>query len=271
MNTWHAQPADLAAYVAGEQDPVLAASLEAHLVRCADCRASLARAGAGERRGSADTERRWAALTEVVDAPSQHHLARLGVSTRPLLGAWLAAVLGLIAVPLVLTMVAGTRLESMVLALAPIAPAVAVVLAYRDSADPAGEISLAAPRAGLRAVSARALVVGAGALPLGVGAALVAGFPVHLALSWLLPGLALSALVLLAGTTRLDPAWVLAVLGSAWALVVGLPGASRRIPAREMAELLATQPVQLTALAVAVLALGLTFTRRERVAYRRSA
>ena len=68
---WHADRDQLTAYVAGRAEPVFAASLETHLLGCADCRATLARAartatGVGER---SDTERRWDALAAVVDTP----------------------------------------------------------------------------------------------------------------------------------------------------------------------------------------------------------
>ena len=94
--------------------------------------------------------------------------------------------------------------------LAPLAPVAAVALAYRDWADPAGEISLATPSAGLRLVALRALVVSLAALrsPSCVLLAVdrwVADVPLRLGVAWCLPGLALAALVLLAGTTRLDP------------------------------------------------------------------
>ena len=72
MNTWHANPTDLAAYAAGEGDPLLAASVETHLLRCADCRAVLAGTLADRHPGTPgpETERRWADLTAVVDRPA---------------------------------------------------------------------------------------------------------------------------------------------------------------------------------------------------------
>ena len=94
MTTWHAHPNDLAAYASGADDPVLAASVETHLMRCADCRAALARAARtapdGER---SDTERRWDDLAAIVDMPRSAPFARLGISTRPLRAAWLLAAL----------------------------------------------------------------------------------------------------------------------------------------------------------------------------------
>ena len=273
MTTWHAHPNDLAAYASGDDDPVLAASVETHLMRCADCRATLARAartatGAGER---SDTERRWDALAAVVDTPRSAPLARLGISTRPLRAAWLLAALLVLLVPAVPALVTGRGLPTLLLALAPVAPTLAVVLAYRTGADPAGEMALAAPVAGLRIVSARALLVGLGAAPLGVAAALALQLPLAVALGWLLPGLALSSLVLLAGTTRLDPAVVAGGLGVAWALAVGMPAATRRASVDAVIDTVAGAPVQLLALAIAVAALTLTVSRREQVAYRRHA
>ena len=161
MTTWHAHPDDLAAYVAGTDDPVLAASLETHLLRCADCRTALARGArttSGNERGS-DSDRRWESLVAVVDSPRSTPLARLGVSTRPLRAAWLLAALLVLLVPVVPALVTGgPGLPTLLLALAPIAPSLAVALAYRTSSDPAGEMALAAPVAGLRIVSVLSLI-----------------------------------------------------------------------------------------------------------------
>ena len=117
----------------------------------------------------------------------------------------------------------------------------------------------------------RALLVGAGALPLVVGAAVLAGLPVTLALGWVLPGLALASLVLLSGSTRLDPTLVAGVLGGVWALAVGVPSAVRRSTAEVVADQVGGAPVQLACLAVALAAVALTVSRREHIAYRRTA
>ena len=278
MNTWHANPTDLAAYAAGEGDPLLAASVETHLLRCADCRAVLAGSRAGSPAGTPtgpgpETERRWADLTAVVDRPAASPLARLGISSRPLRTAWLAAALLVLTVPLVPALVAGRGpgLPTLMLALAPIAPTIAVVVAYRKDSDPAGEMALAAPVAGLRIVSGRALLVAIAAAPVGIAASLLLGLPLHVALGWLLPGLALSSLVLLAGTTRLDPALVAGLIGTAWAVAVAAPSATRRASADAVAATVSGPSVQLLALGVAAVAIVLTVSRRESVAYRRSA
>jgi ABC-type uncharacterized transport system permease subunit len=157
------------------------------------------------------------------------------------------------------------------MALAPVAPLAAVALAYGRDAEPAGELALAAPSAGLRVVASRALLVAVSAVPIGVAGALLAGLPSQLAFGWLLPGAALAALVVLAGTTRLDPTLVAASLGSLWAVVVSWPAASRRVPAQVVSDLIASAPTQLIALAVALAAITLTIARRDSVAYRRTA
>jgi hypothetical protein len=270
VNTWHAHPNDLADYLTGTDDPILAASVETHLLRCAECRTALVRAAGNEER-RAETERRWDALAAVVDRPTSSPLARMGLSTRPLMTAWGAALLFVLVVPILPAFFLGAGVPTLLLALAPLAPTLAVALAYRETADPSGEIALAVPLAGLRLVSRRALLVGIGAVPLGIAAALLLQLPLSLAVAWLLPGVALAALVLLAGTTRLDPGVVAAVLGVAWAFGVAVPGSTSRIPQDVMADAVGSPQTQFLALLVAAAALALTFSRRDHIAYRRSA
>ena len=97
----------------------------------------------------------------MVDTPARTPLGRLGLSTRPLVAAWAAALGLLVLVPAVPAVVVGSGMPTLLLALAPLAPTVAVVLAYRVGSDPVGEMALATPLAGLRLVSRRALLVGA--------------------------------------------------------------------------------------------------------------
>lgn len=264
--TWHADEETLRSWASGSAAPVLAASVEAHLLRCDECRrrtGALSAATAPE-----DAVRRWDALSEVIDRPRSNPLLRLGVATPGLRAAWLASVLLLLALPPLMATL-GVRLPVFV-ALAPVAPLAAVALAYGREAEPAGEMALAAPSAGLRVVALRALLVASSAVPFGVAGALLVGLPAPVAFGWLLPGAALAALVALSGTTRLDPATVAAVLGSVWAVAVSWPAASRRVPVHVVTHLVASAPVQLTALAVALVALALTIARRDTVAYRRT-
>lgn len=264
---WHADRDMLTAYRSGDAPAVLAASVEAHLLRCESCRLALAAAaGPGQ---LADSARRWEALADTVDQPRGSSMARSALATPTMRLAWLAAMVLVFATPLVLstTMVATATF----LALAPLAPLAAVALAYRDVADPAGELSLATPAAGLRLVAARAVVVALPALPLGAAAALLLGLPLGLALAWLLPGLALAMLLLLAGTTRLDPVLTAGVLALLWAMPVAAPVLFRRVAEQVVTEAVSSPALQLTALVVALGALALTHLRRDAVAYRRLA
>ena len=265
--TWHADEETLRDWADGSASPVLAASLEAHLLRCDECRrrmASLAPTTPGS-----DAVRRWDALADAVDRPRSNPLLRLGLATPGLRTAWLASVLLLLALPVVAS-VAGVRIP-LFTALAPVAPLAAVALAYGRGAEPAGELALATPRAGLRLVAVRALLVALTAVPIGVFAALLTGLPVEVALGWLLPGAAMASLVALSGTSRLDPALVAACLGSAWAVAVSWPSASRRVPVEVVDQVVASTPTQLAALTVALAAVALTLARRDTVAYRRNA
>ena len=279
-NAWHVAERDLAGYADGVLDPVPASSVETHLLACAGCRDALGRVADGDR------EDAWQRLTDSIDQPTRGLLDRLvlgrvparsAIATPAMVQAALAAVALVGAVPLVLAAISPGAAPLAVLALAPLAPVAAVALAYRQGADPAGEIALATPTAGLRRVAMRALVVSVGAMTLTVTALLVADawadVPAGLAVAWCLPGLALAALVLLAGTTRLDPAAVAVVLSAGWAAVMGFAALTGRRGLRYDALLeVATSPaVQLTALSVATAALALTAARRDAVTYRRTA
>jgi hypothetical protein len=273
---WHAADKDLLAYRAWACSPVLAASLETHLVRCGTCRASMGRLAGGD-----DTERRWARLADAVDRPSPSLLTRLGVTggsdrglvratlaTPAMKVAWAVSVLAVVLVPMIASLSGARGAPLLLMALAPLAPMAAVALAYREVADPAGEIALAASAAGVRLVAMRAAVASAPIVVLGLGTAILVDMPVPAAAAWLLPGAALAAVVLLAGTTRVDPAHVAVGLGALWAVAVASPARARDVAA--VVDTLAGPAVQATALAIAVTAVLLTVGRRDLVAYRRT-
>lgn len=277
---WHVDDESLTAYGAGGTAPVLAASIETHLMGCASCRQRLA-----ARTSPAEVEEAWAALADLVDRPSpgplerlglRHPLARSAVATPVMLLAALGAVALLLVVPLLAAATAGDAALTALLVAAPLAPVVAAGIAYRSWADPAGEISLAAPTAGLRLVAMRAVVVSLAASALAVGGLAVAGRWIDLSpavlFSWCLPGLALSAVVMLSGTTRLDPVRVATILAVGWAAAVVTGSTVRRSLRPEIVlELLASPATQGVALVVTLTALALTVARRDTVAYRRTA
>lgn len=269
---WHLDQAVATSYAEGRVTPVLAASVEQHLVRCAACRALLP---ADEARLDAV----WGGIIGRVEAPRatllERVLLRLGVdeatarlmaTTPSLRGGWLTGVV----VVLALSMLAAHSDESgtaVFMALAPVLPIAGVALAFGPRADPAHEIVAATPHSAVHLLSVRtALVVATTMLP----AAALTPFLPHggwLALAWLVPGLALTAGTI-ALATKVAPH--LAALGLAvlWVSLV-LPGFARtRDP------LLAAHPaVQVLGVAALVVAAALLLTRRDELseAIRRSA
>ena len=272
-SAWHADDQDLGAYLAGRTPPVLAASLETHLLGCAACRTRL-----GALDDPAEQEVAWNRLADAVDRPSRSPwIVRSAVATPVMVQAALLAVLLVGLVPLAAATALGDGGIVTLLVLAPLAPVAAVALAYRDTSDPSGEMGLAAPAAGLRLVALRALLVSAVALPLALGVLLavdtwLGDVPVRLAFAWCLPGLALAALVLLAGTTRIDPVQVALAAAAGWAVLIGsIVVADRTLAPEVFADVIAGPLVQAAALAIAATALVLTVVRRDAIAYRRTA
>jgi hypothetical protein len=278
---WHVRAENLAEYATATCTPLVAASTEAHLLRCEPCRRALASVA-----DPADNERRWARLADAVDRPSRTHgqplghrrtaeaghgILRTAFGTPSLAWAGVVALLVATALPVLAGALHQTRGFVLLLALAPLVPVAAVTVAYRHASDPVGEIVLSTPSAGLRLVARRALAVGAAALPGGVASGWLAGLEPHVAMAWLLPGLALAALVLASGTTRLEPMTVAIVLGAAWAVVVGTPGSVHAAAAAQLVSVVSAPATQVTCLVVAGVAVLLTVARRDVVAYRRTA
>jgi len=278
---WHIAEQDLADYLTGVGAAVQAASVETHLLGCDTCRSRLAHLEDGT-----DREEAWQRLTDVIDQPSRsllgrfslgHRFARSSVATPAMLQAALLSVLLVGLIPLGTALLVGDAGLVTLLVLAPLAPVAAVAVAYRDWTDPAGEISLATPSAGLRLVALRALLVSVAALPLAVVALLavdrwVVNVPMQLAAAWCLPGLALAALVLLAGTTRVDPLHVALAVSAGWAFaVVTAATAHRSVRPEIFIDILTSPAMQSAALVVALGSMFLTVVRRDAVAYRRTA
>lgn len=268
MNTWHATTDELTVYRYGDGDPIVTASVEAHLLACPDCRRTLATVG--DAHASAETARRWDQLTALIDVPGAAALPRITLSTRPLMSAWLLATVLVFVIPLLPEIIAGVATPIALLAVAPLAPMMAVALAYRTSADPAGELALSTPMAGLRTIAGRALLVGLAAAPLGVGAAFILGSSAAVAFAWLLPGLALASVVLFVGTTRLDPSLVAGAIAVCWPVAVSFPWVTRRTPASTVADWIAAPDLQLLMLTIASVALVAAVARRDRLTYRRT-
>ena len=231
--TGHLPPALLERYVAGGAglgaDVVW--TVEVHLEGCAGCRARLGRAVT---RQSPET----VALLERVEAGLGAGVARgpRMPARRRWLPRWLSgwarwwttpALLPRVAMTVLVVLVAvgldladgvAGRLPSLVLLLAPVAPLLAVAAAWSRGSDPAYELVVASPRAGLDLVLRRTMLVVLVVIPLLV----VAGWLVGVSPArWLLPCLAFTAGALALGEVvglqraaiGLALAWVTAVVG----------------------------------------------------------
>jgi hypothetical protein len=203
--TWHADRDLLTGYARGRLGRAQASSVEAHLIACAACRAELTPMADVDR-----LERNLAAIVTAVDQPvrgwPERFLVSCGVSDRH---ARLAAVvpgardpwLTAVAVVLVLAAVWATFGEStrntyLFLVSAPLlaVAAVAAVFATRD--DPAREVIVATPMAGLELLLARwaSVVVPAFA----VTALLAVAVPDvgWIAMAWLLPSVCMATVTM---------------------------------------------------------------------------
>ena len=233
--SWHLDVPTLSQYLDDGLREDAASSVEAHVLRCADCREQLAAVGGpGTRAAHA---RGWTALAGAVDdepatlleralggwLPS--HVVRLLAAAPSLRRAWWTAGTGL----LVLAMLAaqlGTGAFGTVVFLvsAPLVPLAGVALAYEGSDGLAGEVATTTPYPRFRVLLMRTAAVVAATLP--VAALLAFALPVGVrpATLWLAPTAALCALALVL-SARFDTRRVAAVLTLLW---LAASGASQR-------------------------------------------
>ena len=208
MNTrrWHADDGDLARLADGTDDPSSAASLETHLLRCAECRR---RAGNARRPPPSSELRAGTRWPTRSTGPSRTRCCvRSAMATPGLLqAAWLAAVLLVWLVPLVAARPSATAACSRCWCWHRSRRSPRWPSPTATRSDPAGELALATPTAGLRLVApARAAGRPSRAARrrrAARGRLLDRRLPMRLALGWLLPGLALAVT---GGPGRHDPA-----------------------------------------------------------------
>lgn len=270
MTPWHAPASVLAEFARSPEqlDDVTAASVEQHLIGCAECRAAVADATA-----PLALEGSWAAVADVIDRPrttvTEGLLSRLGVppelsrvvgATPGLRLAWLGTIVLLAAGAVAISRDSGS--EGLFLALAPLLPLGSVLLTFLPTDEPGGEAAAATP------------LYGAGVLIRRTVASLVPTFAILVAASialphlghgarWLLPGLAL-ALGSLAGSTYTRPIVAIPALGLAWlGLLTLVRVAAGRHVALASTEVF-TLPGQATALGLALVAAAIVHHRRDR-------
>ena len=214
-------------YALGELDQARSFSVEAHLPACGECRAAVA--------GLADPDRlarTWDALDLAIDAPRrspvERLLARAGVPepTARLLAlapslrlSWLAAIATVLAIAVVLAGVRGDEGVMVFLIVAPLLPLAGVAGAYGPLADPAYDVSLAAPLGSLRLLVLRTVAVVAVTTVLALAGAIALPGLDWTAAAWLLPSLGLT-LAALGLATAVGPVVAGTVVAATWVFVV---------------------------------------------------
>ena len=270
--TWHARRDVLAGYASGRTSRAQTASVEAHLMVCTHCQAELAPLADADR-----LDGNLATILAAVDQPvrrwPERLLVRCGVSDRQarlvsvVPGArdpWIASVA-------VMLLLAGswaalngtTRNTYLFLVSAPLlaVAAVAAVFATRD--DPAREIVVATPAAGLDLLLARwaSVVVPAFAL---TGLLAIAMPDVGwTAMAWLLPSVCMAVVTMMLASWL--PVRIVAVaVGAVWIGAASV-SAHRAPPAELIERFVAFRPAGQAAFAVgAALAAVVLVLRRER-------
>ena len=233
--TWHADTALLDRYACGELDDIAAASVEAHVTRCAQCRQAAAahidagalaeiKLGLDDR---LDAPRRGWVVRGLTAIGVPDHDASLIAGSLSLETSWCAASLIALCFALLAATTGSSRVSlGLFLVLAPLVPLAGVALAFGRRVDSTFEIAQSCPMPSIRVLLVRALAVVGLTVPLLVVLSLP--FGTTLAFAWLLPAIAMAAAALAAGTwVRLTHAAIgLTVL---WVGIasVGFSGASR--------------------------------------------
>ena len=271
MTGWHVDEETLARYAHGQVPLSVGASVEAHLLSCARCRALLTPAVELDR-----LERLWDDVVERVDAPRpgmverllrlagvSEDTARLLAATPTLRASWLLAMAAALAFAVFAAIASGVheRGTLLFLTVAPVLPVAGVAVAFHRGLDPAYEIGLAAPYSQFRLLLLRSAAVTA----VTCAAALVAGLLLPeralTAAAWLLPALALTSLTLVLAR-RVDVVYAAAGVGTVWAVTV----VSSHLQLGQFAVFGAAG--QLACLAVAAVSLVVLVADRDRYATR---
>jgi hypothetical protein len=226
MTAWHLEPEAIRRYAQGAVPLDLAASAEAHLMKCAVCRSAIS--------SYVDTQRVdaiWHEVVDRIDAPRrsvpERILVRLGVgeatarlvaATPTLRGPWLLAIAAVVVLAVEAAQV-DERFLLLFLVVAPLGPLAGVAVAFAGGLDPTREIGLAAPYSGLRLLLIRTAAVLAVTVPIVATAGLALPGSNWLAAAWLLPatGLTCAALAL---TARMTPVVAVGVVATAWVVVI---------------------------------------------------
>lgn len=225
--TWHANEAELRALAEGVVGPVLGASVESHLMRCATCRARMNDFVDAELLASA-----WTSIRETVEAPRSSVVERLlrrsGVSAESgrllvavpaMRGAWLlGATSALVFAGAAAAFASGIGL-GLFLLVAPLVPVMGVAAAYGGDADPSHELVVTSPYSAGRLLLLRTTAVLATSLPVAALVGLALPGPAWLAVAWLIPALAFVS-VSLAAAPFVGATFSSGAVAASWSVVV---------------------------------------------------
>lgn len=224
--TWHVDDALLTRWVEGLDGALTGASVEQHLLHCADCRARVPQ--------PADFGAVWTRVRDEIEVPAASRLERLlvriGVSgpdarviavSPAFRAAWLSGLAIVLGFAVVAAMWGEARGQWLFVLVAPLVPAAGVAIGYDPQTEPAHELERVAPYSGARLVLLRSLVlIGTGTPVLFAASLLVPG---DLWFLWLVPAAALTVAVL-AVSTWFSPLESAGVLSLCWLAVAGSAG-----------------------------------------------
>lgn len=250
--TWHADAEVLRGYTRDVLTPAHAASVEAHLMTCADCRAELGNTSDVQR-----LVRNRALLIDRLDErtglAAERLLTRLGISehrarmvaiTPAAHAPWvlgLAAVIGMVS--LVTAFEGGGSRDAtfyMFLVLAPLLPVAGIAAAFGSGGDPARDLTNSLPTPAFELLLVRSLAV----IAVTTGLTAVAAIPFPggwEAAAWLLPALGLTASAL-ALSTWVRPHRSAVAVGALWLLAAFTSWQANRVDPDVVARFFALQP-----------------------------
>jgi hypothetical protein len=225
--SWHVDPAAARRYTQRGLDPASAASLEAHVLRCGECRAAVNAAAVAD--ADADLiDHLWSEIVETLDQPRAGWIERLlmllglsDVSARVVAATtrsrwtYLLAIAVSFGLALVASRSGDEQLFGFFLVVAPLGPLVASATAYGLSSDPAYDLLTTVPTRSLRMLLVRTAATVVPALLLTAIATLLLLDHGWLAVAWLLPSLAL-ALAALALSTWVTIETAAVIVAAAW-------------------------------------------------------
>jgi len=234
-HTWHADETLLDAYVNGALGALEGASVEQHLLVCADCRGRIGRVV-----DATDVAHGWDRLQTAMERPPQPAAIRLArrfglqeptavllTASAALRTAWLSASLVALGFAVIASKFSEDGSIWPFLLIAPLIPVLGVAVSYGPTSDPLEGLIVTSPYGRPRLILARSIGVVATSMPLAFALGFLLPGPSWVAAAWLGPALAMIPM-LLALAAFVGPRVAASVLAMGWSGMV-LPSV-RRLP-----------------------------------------